>query len=144
MNCCGFEMVQLSSELGLHAEYDLQPIHRALSQWRSWLHGYPESYLSVLQLGERIRSALQHAHCAHFEALPANDAIEGSGRAGPEGSGFTGWLWGPRKLTPSPLHVWPDLGSISFITCDGNHTAPSHETGGLDAGGYVREREEEE
>lgn len=27
-----------------------------------------------------------------------------------------------RKPTPSQLHVWPDLGSISFITCDGNHT----------------------
>lgn len=27
-----------------------------------------------------------------------------------------------RKPTPSQLHVWPYLGSISFITCDGNHT----------------------
>lgn len=47
-----------------------------------------------------------------------------------------------RKLTPSWLHVWPDSGSIAFITCDGNHTPPSHETGGHDARGYKWMKEE--
>lgn len=54
-----------------------------------------------------------------------------------------GMALGPgRKPTPSRLHVWPDLGSISFIACDGNHTPLSHETGRHDAQGYKWMKEE--
>lgn len=46
---------------------------------------------------------LQHAHCAHFEAVPANDVIRGSAELGLEGSEFMGWLWGPcRETDTSP------------------------------------------
>lgn len=49
-----------------------------------------------------------------------------------------GMALGPcRKLAPSWLHVWPDSGSISFISYDWNHTPPSHETGGHDVRGYM-------
>lgn len=43
----------------------------------------------------KVYPALQHAHCTHFKAVPANDAIRGSAELGPKGSEFMGWLWGP-------------------------------------------------
>ena len=98
----------------------------SLSQGRSWLHDYPHLITDCLTAWRLRPTACPLRSLWGFTCQWRNQR-----KCRIRALGSWGWLWGPSgKPTPPGLHVWPDFGSISFITCDGNHTPllPSHKT----------------
>ena len=78
----------------LKSEYTLNTIQSQSSLAAEVLASWLPRLITDCLTAWRVNSALQRAHCAHFEAVPAGDAIRGSAELGPKGSEFMRWLRG--------------------------------------------------